>query len=83
MAKNRKLRVILHIGPLGLEDDNRLYFTDREEDLYKYTRGEGQALGFVLENFDCSTEFAKALEDGTLLFDLKNSRIKVKILAQK
>ena len=75
----RKLRIVMHIGPTGL-DDTELFWTDKKEDLLgKYTRGEGQALQFVLENYDCSPNFFSALQDGTLLKDFRGSKFTVNV----
>ena len=65
----RKLRLIIHIGPIGFDeiDPPRMYFTDKKEDPYIFTRGEGQAMRFVLEDGDYSPNFYEALADGQLL----------------
>lgn len=70
MAK-RKLRIVLRIGPWGFHGGSpvSVYFTDRKEDLCQYTRGEGQALRFVLEDADMSPQFAEAIDRGLFLED--------------
>lgn len=57
--------LLVIIGPLGMTypADVR-WLSAPPEDLLQYTRGEGQALLFKLEKFDCSTEFAAALNNG-------------------
>lgn len=72
MAK-RKLRIVLLIHPWGFHGGSPIsvYFTDRKEDLGRYTRGEGQALRFVLEDADLSSRFAEAIERGLFLEDAK------------
>lgn len=64
------LWVVIVIGPWGLLEGQPvdIYFHDKPVDseylLTRYTRGEGQALSFKLDTWDCSTEFAKALKSG-------------------
>ena len=65
-----KLRIILAIPPYGFTKGQEISvnFTDKKtNNLYRYTGGEGQALQFVLEEADLSTNFAKALRDGRFL----------------
>ena len=80
MAK-RKPRIILRIGPAGFRKfPIRVSFTDKKEDLIEYTRGEGQALRFVLEDADCSSEFYKALQSGEFLEVFKQERWELTIV---
>lgn len=71
--KKRKLRIVLHIGPLGLQSEllpAKVQFVDRPQNLAAVTRGEGQALQFVLEDWDCNQAWADGLQnlaDGDLL----------------
>lgn len=74
----KRLRLILHIEPWGFSKGQTIgcKFTDRKSyvpctqadpPLYALTRGEGQALQFVLEDTDLSCGFAKALDNGEFL----------------
>lgn len=67
MAK-RKLRIVLRIGPWGFHGGSPISvrFTDQKEDLCRYTRGEGTALQFVLEDADMSSRFAEAIDRGLI-----------------
>lgn len=57
--------LLVIIGPLGLTYPAEVrWLSEPPENLAQYTRGEGQALLFKLEKWDCSTEFNAALKDG-------------------
>jgi len=78
--RKRKLRIVLRIGPLGLKNElwpPEVKFVDRPQYLPAVTRGEGQALQFVLEDSDCSGPFYEALQnlgDGELLAFLQSQQ---------
>lgn len=66
----KELRIVLYIGPWGFLSGKHaiaVHFRDDMPDLRNLARGEGNALSFVLEDTDLSTNFAKALEDGRFL----------------
>src|SRR5271168_4460385 len=64
-VKKAKCYLLVMIGPLGFDFSADVrWFSQPPENLYQYTRGEGQALLFKLENYDASTEFHAALLSG-------------------
>lgn len=73
-----KTRVILHIPPWGFTDGQRIdveFIQKKSNNLYARTRGEGQALQFVIENMDMSTNFHKAWHDGTFIKHVTNYKL--------
>jgi hypothetical protein len=64
-AKKPRCYLLVTIGPLGFNypADVR-WLSEPPKNLYQYTRGEGQALLFKLENYDVSTNFGAALLSG-------------------
>lgn len=77
------LKLIMHIGPLGLEH-TEISLTNRENiDPYSYTKGEGQCLIFDLIDFDTSNEFSKALHNGDFLKYYGNYFHKVQMIEKK
>ena len=76
----RKLRIILRIGPCDFRRfPIRVKFTDRKENMLEHTRGEGQALSFVLEDGDFSPNFHDALKSGEVLevFKAENWELRI------
>ena len=80
MAK-RKLRLIMYIHPWGFSDGDpiKVIFTDKktygEVGLYELTKGEGNALQFVAEDYDTSTNMYDALRTGKFLEDMQNPEL--------
>jgi hypothetical protein len=63
--KKPECYLLVVIGPLGFDYPADVRWLSKPpESLYQYTRGEGQALLFKLENYDASTEFHEALLSG-------------------
>ena len=60
--KMPKLYLVFTISPVGLSN-TQIVLKDEKPDPFSYTRGEGQCFVFKLSDFDCSTEFHKALLD--------------------
>ena len=65
-----ELYLLVTVGPTGLNWMSARVFASKPENLYAFTRGEGQALLFRLENCDCSAEFYEALQSGAFAADL-------------
>ena len=67
------IKMVVIVPPWGFDDPLDVYFVgeDEELNLYGLTRGEGQVLVFTLTEFDCSTNFKAAIDDGRLLKDLE------------
>jgi hypothetical protein len=63
--------LLMEISPTGFDFVTLSFLPEPPEDLGMVTHGEGQALLFKLEKFDCSTEFARALENGEFLKAVK------------
>ena len=73
-----KLRMIIHIAPWGFSKGQKMdvdFKHKKLNDLHYSTRGEGQALQFVLEDYDASTGFHRALEDGRFVKDFGGGEI--------
>jgi hypothetical protein len=71
-GKNR-LKLIIRIGPYGIEHPSDVYFTTKNvpmQKLYDLSRGEGNVLCFTLTSSDLSTNFAEALESGEIVEEL-------------
>ena len=64
-TKKPECYLLVVVGPLGFSYPcDAKWLTEAPEDLSRFTKGEGQALLFKLEKFDCSTEFHAALVSG-------------------
>jgi len=74
-----KLYLLVYIGPLGLSWTEIRVLAKPPESLYSIGRGEGQALLFKLDKFDCSTEFFEALMNGQVAADLANFHFRVNV----
>jgi hypothetical protein len=74
-----KLYLLVYIGPLGLSWTEIRVLAKPPESLYAIGRGEGQALLFKLDKFDCSTEFFEALMDGRVAEDSAKFHFKVNV----
>lgn len=78
-GKNR-LKLIIRIGPTGLDYPADVYFTDRNvpmQKLYDLSRGEGNVLCFTLKSSDLSTAFSDALNEGTVAKELSKGTHKL------
>lgn len=80
----RKLRLIIYIEPWGFSkgqairvifNNKKSYVPNDSHPLCYLTRGEGQALQFVLEDSDTSCNFAEALRRGNFLEHVQNKEL--------
>lgn len=56
------LWVVFYFGPSGLDWVN-FEFTDEKADLFHWTRGEGTAISFKMDDIDAADGFYRAIMD--------------------
>lgn len=68
------LYLLVKIGPLGFTHKPAFvtWLDTPHVDLASATHGEGQALLFRLERYDCSTAFAEAIKSGQLVTNYRD-----------